>query len=162
MHKHARCERENTHHRLQEEPGSPSFLLILEQAGVSTSPLLRAAWAFLACVLGRRISFLSSDWAVGRQVVVVSERVHACVHASVPQAGWLGLAGSYSGCSSSLEVFVDGFYIDGTCFGVSFANSSLPCMWIMLLRQYARNRDPPWAPGECKLPTKVRMNTQAG
>lgn len=39
-------------HRLWEEPGSTSFLLILEQAGVSELPLLGAAWEFLACVLG--------------------------------------------------------------------------------------------------------------
>jgi hypothetical protein len=85
-----------------------------------------------------------------------------CVRVSVPQAGWLGLAGVYSGCGSSLEVFVDGFYLDGACFGVGLANSSLLCVWIMLLRHYVRDRDPPSAPGESKLPTEVRLNTQAG
>lgn len=89
---------------------------------------------------------------------MAGERACACV-CLVPQAGWLGLAGLCSGCNSSLEVFVDAFHTEEACLGVDCVNSSLLYVLMALLRQYARDRDPPSAPGER---TQVLHQSQAG
>lgn len=58
--------------------------------------------------------------------------MRACVRLSRKLGGWIW-QGTDGGYDSSLEVFVDGFYTDGACLGVGFANSSLLYVWLVLL-----------------------------